>query len=269
MFFLEQPRGHPDATRKERSLTTPEEARSLDADGQYFSPPEMRADSSPPNRDYSAENAMRQYRRLLAVVFFLGLLLAVFELSGLRDHFSLAFLQQRIAENRISGLLIFIVLFSLGNLIQIPGWIFLAAAVLTLGRSWGGLATYVAACISCALTFFTIRLLGGDALRQLKSKAAVRILAQLDAHPIGSVLLLRALFQTVPANLPFEVIVVDNASTDGTSELLGRAAINHPRLRLISETANSGFPRACNHGAQESRGEFLLFLNNDTIPLRG
>jgi hypothetical protein len=29
----------------------------------------------------------------------------------------------------------------LGNLVQIPGWIFLAAAVLTLGRFWGGLAT--------------------------------------------------------------------------------------------------------------------------------
>ena len=87
----------------------------------------------------------------------------------------------------------------MGNLIQIPGWVFLAAAVLTLGRIWGGLATYVAASISCALTFFTIRLVGGDALRQLKSKTAVRILGQLDARPIRSVILLRVLFQTVPA----------------------------------------------------------------------
>lgn len=142
---------------------------------------------------------MQQYKRLLAVAIFLGLLLAVFELSGLRDHFSLAFLQQRIAENRISGLLIFVLLFALGNLIQIPGWIFLAAAVLTLGRGWGGLATYVAACISCVLTFFAIRLLGGDALRKLQSETASRILAQLDARPIRSVALLRVLFQTVPA----------------------------------------------------------------------
>ncbi|MBK7326755.1 MAG: VTT domain-containing protein [Propionivibrio sp.] len=142
---------------------------------------------------------MQQYKRLLAVALFLGTLLAVFELSGLRDHFSLTFLQQQIAENRVSGLLVFVLLFSLGNLIQIPGWVFLAAAVLTLGRIWGGLATYVAASISCALTFFTIRLVGGDALRQLKSKTAVRILGQLDARPIRSVVLLRVLFQTVPA----------------------------------------------------------------------
>ena len=142
---------------------------------------------------------MRQYQRLLAVGLFLGLLLVALELSGLRDHFSLAFLQVRIEQNRISGLLIFVLLFSLGNLIQIPGWVFLAAAVLTLGRSWGGLATYLAAGISCVLTFVVIRLVGGDALRQLKSRTAHRILAHLDARPVASVLLLRVLFQTVPA----------------------------------------------------------------------
>lgn len=142
---------------------------------------------------------MQQYKRLFAVILFLALLFAVFELSGLHDHFNLAFLQHQIDENRLTGLLIFVLLFALGNLIQIPGWLFLAAAVLTLGRSWGGLATYVAACISCVLTFFTIRLIGGDALRQLQDKTAVRILAQLDAQPIRSVVLLRVLFQTVPA----------------------------------------------------------------------
>ena len=142
---------------------------------------------------------MNQYRRILAVAVFLALLLIAFELSGLRGHFDLAFLQQRIAENRLSGLLIFVLLFALGNLIQIPGWIFLAAAVLTLGRSWGGLATYVAASISCALTFLAIRLIGGNALRELKSRTAQRILARLDERPTRSVIVLRILFQTVPA----------------------------------------------------------------------
>ena len=142
---------------------------------------------------------MHRYKRLLAVFLFLGLLLAVFELSGLRDHFNLAFLKHQIQENKISGLLIFILVFSLGNLIQIPGWVFLAAAVLALGRTWGGVATYVAASISCVLTFFTIRFVGGDALRQLNNKIAARLLRQLDAHPINSILLLRMLFQTMPA----------------------------------------------------------------------
>jgi uncharacterized membrane protein YdjX (TVP38/TMEM64 family) len=123
----------------------------------------------------------------------------VIEATGLRGHFSLGFLQARIAENMASGLLVFVLLFSLGNLIQIPGWIFLAAAVLTLGQLWGGLATYIAACISCALTFLSVRFVGGNALRELDNRIAVRLLAKLDVHPIRSVVLMRMVFQTVPA----------------------------------------------------------------------
>ncbi|SFB95147.1 SNARE associated Golgi protein [Polaromonas sp. OV174] len=142
---------------------------------------------------------MYRYKRLFAVAGFLALLFALFQFSGLREHFSLAFLHQKFLDNVVSGMLIFILLFSLGNLIQIPGWIFLAAAVLALGQFWGGVATYVAALLSCALTFWVIRLLGGDALRQLRGRWAGRLLAQLDEHPVRSVVILRTLFQTVPA----------------------------------------------------------------------
>lgn len=142
---------------------------------------------------------VRRYKRLLGVCFFLGVLLTVFEVSGLRDHFNLSFIRQLILQHRIGGLILFVFLFSLGNLIQIPGWVFLAAAVLTLGRVWGGVVTYIAAVTSCVITFVTIRALGGDALRLLENRVAVRVLRELDAHPIASVGLLRILLQTVPA----------------------------------------------------------------------
>ena len=143
-------------------------------------------------------NTVRPYKRLLAVLLFLTLLLAIFELSGLRSHFNLAYLHQILVDNPITGLIVFILIFVLGNLVQIPGWIFLAAAVLALGKTWGGMATYVAAIISCTATFFTIRLVGGNALRSLDGKLATRLLSQLDAHPIRNIVLLRMLFQTVP-----------------------------------------------------------------------
>lgn len=142
---------------------------------------------------------MSPLKRLLLVLFFLGLLLAIFEISGLRHHFSLQFLRQAILDNKITGLFIFILVFALGNLVQIPGWVFLAAAVLALGRTWGGLATYIAASTSCLISFLIIRFVGGDALRQLDSRIATKILGQLDARPIKSILLLRMLFQTLPA----------------------------------------------------------------------
>lgn len=142
---------------------------------------------------------MHQKKRLLAVFLFLAILYAVFEYAGLRDHLNIGFLQQMIRQHWIGGLVIFTLLFSLGNLIQIPGWVFLAAAVLALGKTMGGIATYVAASVSCVVTFFAIRLVGGDALRQLDNKIAVGLIRQLDAHPVKSVLLLRVLFQTLPA----------------------------------------------------------------------
>ena len=143
--------------------------------------------------------AMRSYQRLLLVIAFLALLLAVFQFSGLRDNFNLSFLHQQFINNAFTGLLIFIVLFALGNLIQIPGWIFLAAAVLSLDRFWGGLATYLAAVVSCMFTFWVIRSVGGDALRQINNPYTVRVLNNLDKRPVLSTFLLRLLLQTAPA----------------------------------------------------------------------
>lgn len=59
----------------------------------------------------------------------------------------------------------------------------------------------------------------------------------------------------------FEVIVVDNGSTDGCLEL-GRLAWNEARF-LCNET-NLGFSRACNQGYRAAQGEVIIFLNADT-----
>jgi len=143
--------------------------------------------------------ALFKQRRILLVATFLAALLIGAEISGLREQFSLAFLRQTLLAHPVNGLLLFILAFALGNLIQIPGWLFLAAAVLALGQFWGGLMTYIAASISCVVSFLLIRYVGRDALRQLDHKLLRRILAKLDARPIRSVLLARMLCQTLPA----------------------------------------------------------------------
>jgi len=59
----------------------------------------------------------------------------------------------------------------------------------------------------------------------------------------------------------FEVIVVDNASTDGSVERLGR---DYPEAQVIRLDRNYGFTGACNTGLRAARGEILTLLNNDT-----
>ncbi|HUZ07318.1 MAG TPA: glycosyltransferase, partial [Candidatus Paceibacterota bacterium] len=61
----------------------------------------------------------------------------------------------------------------------------------------------------------------------------------------------------------FEIIVVDNASTDATLEFL-REHEKGGQIRLITNSDNKGFAHACNQGAQIARSPLLLFLNNDT-----
>ena len=57
--------------------------------------------------------AVLRYKRLLGVGLFLAILVAIFEVSGLRDHFNLAFMRQIILQHQVGGLLLFVALFSL------------------------------------------------------------------------------------------------------------------------------------------------------------
>jgi GT2 family glycosyltransferase len=65
-----------------------------------------------------------------------------------------------------------------------------------------------------------------------------------------------------PAVFPYEIIVVDNASQDGTPECIRK---KYPQIRRIENTENYGFARANNQGADMADGQYLFFLNPDTI----
>ncbi len=80
---------------------------------------------------------------------------------------------------------------------------------------------------------------------------------------------LERLYEIGSLKYRFEVIVVDNSSTDGTEEFLRQAVGRYPNLSWIRNKENLRFARACNQGARKSRGKYLVFLNNDTEPLPG
>ena len=82
---------------------------------------------------------------------------------------------------------------------------------------------------------------------------------------------LQSLIQNLASqiNYTFEIIVVDNASSDGSQEMLQNVKQNlepkNVEIKLILNTVNEGFPKGNNTGVAVATGEFLLFLNSDVI----
>ena len=66
--------------------------------------------------------------------------------------------------------------------------------------------------------------------------------------------------------VPHEVVVLDNASSDGSAEAIAAA---FPEVTLIASRENLGFAGGNNRAAEQARGRFILLLNPDTVVLDG
>jgi GT2 family glycosyltransferase len=70
---------------------------------------------------------------------------------------------------------------------------------------------------------------------------------------------------------PYELVLVDNGSTDGTPALLeeARSRPGPARVEVIRNETNVGFPAGCNQALARARGDYLVLLNNDTVVTAG
>jgi N-acetylglucosaminyl-diphospho-decaprenol L-rhamnosyltransferase len=71
-----------------------------------------------------------------------------------------------------------------------------------------------------------------------------------------------ASLDAAPPSTPHDIVVVDNASTDGSPDDVRR---RWPQIRLIALEKNLGFSAGNNAGIRATTGEFVLLLNNDTV----
>ena len=71
---------------------------------------------------------------------------------------------------------------------------------------------------------------------------------------------LKSIYQSSYQN--FEIIIVDNASSDDS---INHVHVNYPEVIIIKSLKNLGYAGGCNLGAKDATGDYLFFLNNDTV----
>jgi O-antigen biosynthesis protein len=115
-----------------------------------------------------------------------------------------------------------------------------------------------------------------EVLKFLSLKRPEPIVLKTSVNPVISIIIpvynqilytfncLRSIAHTMDGSLPFEVIVIDDCSTDDTQQVLemvsGIATARNPQ--------NLGFIGSCNRGASLAKGQYLVLLNNDTVVLQ-
>ena len=144
-----------------------------------------------------AEAGKGRYRPLLLVALFLGLL-AVGKFTGLTDQLDAERIRQEVAAAGALGGLLFVAIFAVGELLHVPGMVFVAAAALAYGPYQGFAWALFGALVSVSLSFVVVRGVGGQALAKLEKAWIQKILAHLDRRPVLTVAALRTVLWLAP-----------------------------------------------------------------------
>ncbi len=107
-----------------------------------------------------------------------------------------------------------------------------------------------------------------ECLDGIEFKDSRKPVASIVIPVYNKVQLTRACLESIartPSNIEYEIIVVDDCSSDHTSEFLADCS----GIVALRNEVNSGFIDTCNRGAEQARGEFVVFLNNDTTVTPG
>lgn len=140
----------------------------------------------------------RPWIRLAILSAVLVTLLLVGEAFGVREWLTIEWLEDTVEAAGPWGYLVFLATFAAGELLHVPGLVFVSAAILAYGRIEGGLIAYVGALTSVTVVFILVRAGGGQALAEIERPWLRRMMSRLDAHPIRIVVLLRLVLWLAP-----------------------------------------------------------------------
>lgn len=135
----------------------------------------------------------------LLAVFLIGVYL-IGHLTGFTDRLTVDGIRESMREAGIGGFLVFVLTFCIGQLLYIPGFVFVMVSGLAYGPVWGSVASMIAATISVAVSFVIVRTIGGQPLKHISIKKPFlqRPLDRLEQRPIRSMIVIRLFLWAIP-----------------------------------------------------------------------
>ncbi len=138
-------------------------------------------------------------RLALLAVFLVGIYV-IGRTTGFTDGLTVDGIRESMREAGIGGFVVFVVTFSVGQLLYIPGFVFVMVSGLAYGPVWGAIASVIAATISVAVSFIIVRAIGGQPLQDLNIKRPFlqKPLDRLEQQPIRSMIVIRLFLWAIP-----------------------------------------------------------------------
>lgn len=156
------------------------------------------SDAAPPPDDAANAAPRRPWLRAGLLVLLLGGLVIAGFASGITEHLTVDNIRDYMADAGATGVVVFLALFAAGQLVQVPGMIFVSAGALAYGEVIGFFLGWAGCMISIMLSFVIVRFVGGRLLNAVENKWIKRALAHLDKRPFTTVLVLRTAFSSSP-----------------------------------------------------------------------
>lgn len=148
----------------------------------------------------SPRPAARWWRhwRIAAVVAVFAILYGVGRATGWLDELDADAVRAKVIDAGPWGVLVFFGVFAAGELLHVPGMIFVAAGILAWGQLWGFVIGLAGSVLSVSVSFVVVRTVGGKALAAVERPLMRKMLDRLHARPITTIALLRAVFWMSP-----------------------------------------------------------------------
>jgi uncharacterized membrane protein YdjX (TVP38/TMEM64 family) len=155
----------------------------------------------PTSAGAEAEAERQQRARLVRLAIFGLLLLALIILpyaTGIGSQLSSTKIRELAQQSGPTGVLLFIGAFAAGELLHVPGMVFIAAGAMVWGRLEGAIFSYLAALVSVSISFAVARLVGGQPFATLRHPRLRALMGHLDRRPITTIATLRLVLWVAP-----------------------------------------------------------------------